>query len=92
MWNILLLMIIGIVVGRIFFYGKRFIINLNYKLMDISLYVLIFSLGISIAQNKSILENLYYVGFNSLILAIFGIIGSVFFSYFVYKKFFKNKF
>jgi len=89
MTEILIIMITGIFLGFLF-KKKRTLINTADKLAGLSIYLLLFLLGLSIGNNEIIVSNFARIGFTSIILTISGITGSVFFSYLTYKYFFMN--
>jgi uncharacterized membrane protein YbjE (DUF340 family) len=82
-------MITGIFLGFLF-KKKRTLINAADKLAGLSIYLLLFLLGLSIGNNEIIVSNFARIGFTSLILTISGITGSVFFSFLTYKYFFMS--
>jgi len=61
------------------------------KVSTVSIFFLLFLLGLSIGKNGELLGNLSSVGVQSAILAAGGVLGSVVCSFFVYKYFFRAK-
>lgn len=59
------------------------------KLINIVIYLLLFSLGIIVGTNEMIIKNLHTIGLQALIITLGGIIGSITFSWLVYRYFFK---
>jgi uncharacterized membrane protein YbjE (DUF340 family) len=88
MIEILVIMFTGIVLGFIL-RKKRYIIMLFDKLTNISIYILLFLLGLSIGSNELIITQFGQIGINAILLSLSGIMGSVILSYFAY-KFFKR--
>ena len=86
MMEILIIMSAGIILGFIL-RKKRYIIKLFDKLTSLSIYLLLFLLGLSIGNNELIINQFGQVGINAIALALSGIGGSVILSYFVYKLF-----
>lgn len=89
MIEILIIMFSGIVLGFIF-RKKRSLITAADKLAGWSIYLLLFLLGLSIGNNELIINNFPQIGFNSIMLTLSGISGSVILSFFAYKFFFKK--
>jgi uncharacterized membrane protein YbjE (DUF340 family) len=54
-----------------------------------AIFILLFLLGLSIGKNSDVLKNISTVGVQSAVLAAGGVLGSVVFSFFVYKYFFR---
>lgn len=79
----------GIILGYIF-RRRRSIITIADKLAGWSIYLLLFLLGLSIGNNEMIINNFAQIGFNSILLTISGITGSVLLSFIAYKFFFKK--
>lgn len=90
MTKILICMAVGIAAGVL-------IRNINSakkaveKLIDLSICVLLFFMGLSIGFNDEIISNISNIGIDALLLTIGGILGSSAFSYLVYKSFYKKK-
>ncbi|MCL2154532.1 MAG: LysO family transporter [Leptospirales bacterium] len=84
MIEILIIMFAGIVLGFIL-RKKKYIIMLFDKLTSLSIYLLLFLLGLSIGNNEIIINQFSQIGINAILLAISGISGSVILSYFAYK-------
>jgi len=89
MIEILIIMFSGIILGYIF-RRRRSIITIADKLAGWSIYLLLFLLGLSIGNNEMIINNFAQIGFNSILLTISGITGSVLLSFIAYKFFFKK--
>lgn len=89
MVEILIIMFSGIVLGFIF-RKRRTLITAADKLAGWSIYLLLFLLGLSIGNNELIINNFVQIGFNSIMLTLSGISGSVILSFLAYKFFFKK--
>jgi len=87
MIEILIIMFSGVFIGFIF-RRKRSVIVAADKIAGWSIYLLLFLLGSSIGTNQMIIANFVKIGFHSILLALSGISGSLFFSFFVFKLFF----
>ena len=89
MWSVILMMLAGVLVGFVF---KKFkYIGLVGKLISLTVFVMLFVLGVSIGANDDVVGNLGEVGLTALILAIAGIGGSILLSTLVFKVFYKSK-
>ncbi|MBN2893914.1 MAG: LysO family transporter [Bacteroidales bacterium] len=86
---LLSILFIGIFLGYLF--RKRKIEKTIDILTTISIYGLLFFIGISVGANETIVKNLDKIGFNALILTLAAVAGSIYISYFVYKFFFIKK-
>ena len=88
MIEILVIMFAGVVIG-FFLRKKKYIIILFDKLTSLSIYLLLFLLGLSIGNNEIIINQFSQIGINAILLALSGISCSVIPAYFAY-KFFKT--
>lgn len=86
--------IIGIMFGGIgigYLLRKiAFLQKLNTSI-SITIYLLLFLLGISVGNNKTIVNNLGTLGLESFLIAFAGTLGSVIAAWLVYRFFFKKK-
>ena len=89
MIEILIIMFCGIVSG-IIFRKKRTLISFADKLAGWSVYLLLFLLGLSVGNNEEVINNFAIIGFNSILITLSGVSGSIILSFLVYKYFFKN--
>lgn len=88
---IIALFIIGIFIGYLFKNRKK-IIECSEKATNITIYALLFTLGLSVGSNKEVLSNLDKIGLQSLIISFLAIFGSIAASYILFKNFFiKNE-
>ena len=90
MLEIILILLIGIIVGFLFKNLKGFI-SISEKLANISIYFLLFFLGISVGVKDKIFNNLKSIGFAALVITVFVVIGSMLTAFFVSKLIEKNK-
>ena len=86
--SILLIMAIGIVIGFIFFPNKR--LKFSEVIQMASIYILIFSMGVTLGKRENFIEELFSLGAISFIFAITSIIFSVILVYFLSSKFLKK--
>ena len=77
-------LVFGIMLGFLL-RRRESLVQISKKLTDWTICLFLFFFGLSVGGNKEIIDNFTAVGMVSLILAIGGISGSIFFSYFVYK-------
>ncbi|TYB31855.1 MAG: lysine exporter LysO family protein [Candidatus Mcinerneyibacterium aminivorans] len=84
MLEVLAVLITGILAGLIL-KKYRGVIKWTEWLANISIYFLLFFLGVSVGVNKKIFQNLGSIGLLSLIITIFVVFGSVLTAYFVSK-------
>ena len=82
-------MFCGIFSGFIFRKKKSFITFAD-KSAGWSIYILLFLLGLSVGNNKEVINNFTNIGFNSIIITLSGVSGSIILSFIIYKIFFKN--
>lgn len=90
MLKIIVSLLIGFVIGyRVVLSDKQ--IQLNGKLQTIWLLLLIFSMGMSIGMNRSILQKLPVLGWKALLFAVLNVVGSVAVVYVVSRLFFEKE-
>lgn len=87
---VLIIMLIGIFCGYLIRNHKRIKV-FNDKLTNIAIYALLLLLGISVGANKTIIQNIHYLGITALIITMGSISGSVFILWFIYKRVFISK-
>ncbi len=83
-------LIFGIILGFLL-KRKKILIQTSKKLTDWTICLFLFFFGLSIGGNKAIINNFTTVGITSLVLAVGGIFGSIFLSYFVGKYLFEKQ-
>jgi uncharacterized membrane protein YbjE (DUF340 family) len=89
MWEIIGFMIIGGVIGYIL-KSKSSFIRVAERLCSLILLLLLFSLGLSVGKNETVMNNISKLGLLSFAIAVAAVAGSVVCAYFVYKIFFKK--
>jgi Kef-type K+ transport system membrane component KefB len=87
---IFLCLVCGIISGH-FLKNKNRVLSHNKTLLMLSIYLLLFLLGLEVGTNQTIISNLTFIGFKALIISLGGILFSVLISSFVYRYFFKNE-
>ena len=85
-----ILILVGIVTGVLIEKNKKLVI-LSGNLLFISIYLLLFFLGISIGKNQILINGFLKIGFKSFIIAMFGILGSITSAYIFERIFFEKK-
>ncbi len=90
MITVLAIMSLGIILG-VFIRNNTKWINANDKLTTWAIYLLLFLLGIRVGVNNTIINNLYSIGLQAIIITIGATLGSLIFAYIVYKLFFVPK-
>jgi len=89
MIEIIIIMCAGIVTG-IFLRGKSFLLMAAEEMTGISIYLLLFLLGLSAGTNDTIISSFPVIGFNALILTLSAIAGSVILSWLLYVSLFRK--
>ena len=84
------LLIFGVIIGFLLNKKKK-LIKIFGRLTDLSIFLLLFFLGVSVGMNREIISNFQNIGLQSFLITIAATAGSVLISYFVYLLFFKNK-
>jgi FtsH-binding integral membrane protein len=70
--------------------SKKRISHIFEKISLLIVAVLLLFLGLTVGSNQEVLSKLASIGSASLLIALFSIAGSVFFSYIVYRLFLKK--
>ena len=86
---VLILMTAGIIIGW-FLHTKVKILKLSSSLTNWAIYVLLFLLGLSVGTNDKIINNFAQIGFQSIVITIFAVAGSILVSWLTYILFFKK--
>jgi uncharacterized membrane protein YbjE (DUF340 family) len=90
-----LIIILSCIVGGfllgLFFRDNKRAGALFTKLIDISIYILLLFLGISVGSNREIIDNIGQIGLQVLIITLIGLLGSLCLAYFVGKYFFRGE-
>ncbi len=90
MISILLVLTTGILVGLMTVRKPR-LHRINNHLLNWSIYLLLFLLGISVGTNEEVIRSLGKIGYEAVAIAIGSIAGSVLFSGLLYRFLFKKK-
>ncbi|MGE5458221.1 MAG: LysO family transporter [Methanococcaceae archaeon] len=90
MISVLLVMSAGIILGA-FIHKKSLLIKINDQLISLSIYVLLLLLGISVGLNKTIVQNFGTLGYQALVITLGAVLGSVLFSWIVFRIFFSSE-
>lgn len=90
MINILLVLSAGILAGLLLI-RKPGMHRLNNHLLNGSIYLMLFLLGISVGTNQEVIANLGKIGFEAVAIAVASIAGSVLLSMLLYHRLFKGK-
>jgi uncharacterized membrane protein YbjE (DUF340 family) len=90
MINILLVLAVGILVGLLIISRPK-LHKVNNHLLNGSIYLLLFLLGISVGTNAEIIRNLGKIGYEAATIAIASIAGSVVLSKMLFNLLFKKK-
>jgi uncharacterized membrane protein YbjE (DUF340 family) len=84
------LLIMGVLIGLLINRRKQ-LIKIFAKLTDLSIFLLLFFLGVSVGMNERIVSNFQNIGIQAFFITIAATLGSVVISYIVYYLFFKNR-
>lgn len=88
MFSILFTMLAGIFIGHFLHSGT--ILKRIEKSTSLTIFALLFVLGLSIGSNRLIVENLGRVGWQAAILAVLSLGGSIIAARIVFQLFFKK--
>ena len=86
---VLILMTLGIVIGWFLHKYIKFI-KITSEITNWAIYLLLFLLGLSVGTNDKILNNFDEIGYQSIIITVFAVMGSVLVSWLSYTIFFKK--
>lgn len=87
MFYLILTMLVGVVAGLIM---RRIKVLAHIgKAISVTIYVMLFFLGVKIGADRNILANLSSLGLQALLLALAGAMGSVLFAALLYRFLFK---
>lgn len=86
---IIIIIITGILSGFLLRNRKKIIQPVD-SLINYLIYLLLFSLGISVGSNDKILNNLDIIGLKALILTTGAVMGSVLMAWFIFNIFFRE--
>lgn len=79
------IMIFGIILGYIF---KERNLKIVHKLINYTIFVLLFLLGITVGANPNIMDNLNTIGYDAVLITLAAVTGSVLCAWGVYRFFF----
>lgn len=88
MFSIVMTMLAGVLIGHFLRNGKR-VENIE-KSTSITIFVLLFVLGLSVGSNNVIIDNLGRFGWQAAVIAILGMGGSIIAARIVFQLFFKK--
>lgn len=88
MFSIVMTMLAGVLIGHFLRNGKR--VEKIEKSMSITIFVLLFVLGLSVGSNNVIIDNLGRFGWQAAVIAILGMGGSIIAARIVFQLFFKK--
>ncbi|WP_097027677.1 LysO family transporter [Clostridium peptidivorans] len=89
MWKILLSLVVGAAIGYFFNLSNKQK-KINSKIQQFAVVFLLFSMGISVGANKSVIANLKNIGTTALTFAILTSLFSIIFVFVVTNKFMKG--
>ena len=88
MLHIIGIMLFGVLLGYLL-RNKEFT-QKTEKTISVTIFAMLFILGLSVGSNERIVSNLYEYGSQAFVLALFGLGGSIIFSGLVYRIFFRE--
>jgi len=86
---ILVVLTAGIILGFLMRNHERMIRTAD-RIMNGTIYLLLFLLGLSVGANETIISNIHTIGVRALVLTVGAIVGSVIVSYIVSRLFFRD--
>lgn len=86
MFIVISIMFLGVGLG--FLFKNLSLLNNISKSITVTIYLLLFLLGITVGSNKSIVNNLASLGWQAFVIAFLGSLGSAIAAFLVYKFFF----
>ncbi|MDA3954921.1 MAG: LysO family transporter [Bacteroidales bacterium] len=89
MITVLILMCLGILIGW-FLHKQKKLIKITSEITNWAIYLLLFLLGLSVGANEKILNNFDKIGYQSIMITVFAVTGSVLVSWLSYTIFFKK--
>lgn len=88
MFSIVMTMLAGVLIGHFLRNGKR--VEKIEKSTSITIFVLLFVLGLSVGSNNVIIDNLGRFGWQAAVIAILGMGGSIIAARIVFQLFFNK--
>lgn len=89
MIEVIVFLTLGIVLGYFVRKKPRFL-NTSNRLVSISIYALLFLLGVALGTNDDVLAQLPRLGGYAFVLAALSVLGSIILASFLYRKVFKK--
>lgn len=89
MFEVLGIMLIGILLGRLF-RTKLFIQKLNLKLLTFSVLFMLFAMGAGVAANEQVLTKLSSLGYQAFVVSAAAVLGSCVCALVVYRYIYKR--
>ena len=83
-------LIFGVILGFILRKKKNFTSKIDISI-NISIYLLLFTLGLKAGSDNKIVSQLHNLGLTALIISLFTISGSVLLAWLTYSLFFKKR-
>lgn len=80
-------MAIGIIIGYVF---KNRSLSWSSVVVKYVVYILLFSLGLSVGANDNVMSNLGVIAADAIVITLFAVLGSVLFAKIVYKYMLKH--
>ena len=90
MLEAIIILVVGVFIG-ILVRNSRKIIRFSSKATEISVYALLFFLGIGVGSDDRILQNLDRIGVTVVLVTLSAVAGSVLLSFVVYHFFFNDR-
>ncbi len=88
--EVVLIMMAGIVIGW-FLRQKKKVFPYIDKTITVTIFLLLFFLGLSVGLNDEIVKNFHLIGFNASLLTAGALAGSILLSWGIYHLFFKRQ-
>lgn len=90
MITVLAIMIVGMICGYLLKEKKK-ILQISEKLTTITIFGLLFMLGIGVGLNKQVVSNIDTIGWQAAAITAGAILGSLIFAFMTYKLFFTSE-
>lgn len=88
MFKVIGIMLTGVLVGYVF--RKHSFIQETGKLISVTIFLLLFLLGIAVGTNTEIINNLSVLGIQAFLISFAAILGSVIAAWILYRFVFKG--
>lgn len=83
------LLIIGFLVGWLL-RNKNNWIKTSEKILLYTIYLLLFTIGMSVGKNPKIIKNIFILGIDALVISFFCVLGSISIAFIVFKYILKK--